>query len=221
MPFKDGSRPDVDAELDSAYLMPVEELFAGSVGYDRELKIIVIANSNSAEWSYTIPPKGDTMEETLAARRVCQEAAPSFKAFLEQRLRGPVSSKTDIVEALERLSTDDPRRLWKVIVASDGLQAAERAAGAVNLEQTTVTSANVSGLVKLAAPESDLPGLSGASFEFVTPVRDVGDHRFRNTLQSARLFWQEWIHAYASTAALESFEVTPQPLPGLDEGGCK
>ena len=99
MPFKDGSRPDVDAELDPAYLTPIVDLLADSVGYDRKLTIIVIANSNSAEWSYTIPRHGDTMEETLAARRVCRDAVPSFKAFLEQRLRGPVSSKTDIVEA--------------------------------------------------------------------------------------------------------------------------
>ena len=102
-----------------------------------------------------------------------------------------------------------------------GLQAASRAAGTVNLEQTKVTSANVFELVKLAAPESGLPGLSGANIEFVTPVRAVGDHRFRNTLQSTRLFWDAWMHAYAPTADLESFEVTPQPLSGLNEEGCK
>jgi hypothetical protein len=220
MPFVPGSQPDVDARIDPLYSVPVEDLFAQSIGYSRRLFVVVVSNSNSAAWSYDVPAKGETMDSTVGPRRLCKAAQGAFKAFLARSLRGPVSDKTDLVDAFERVSAADPHRTWRVIVASDGLQAAVRPSGKVNLEQNRVTSATVPDLVRLSAPESPLPGLADASIEFVLPARSVDDRHFANGLSSTRLFWDSWLSKYAPSSSVYSFETFPREFPG-ETGGCK
>ena len=86
------------------------------------------------------------------------------------------------------------------------------------MERERVTAENVDDMVRRAAPSQPLPGLEGASVQFVVPARAADDKRFANNLLSTRLFWERWLAKYAPTAKLLSFETYAQPWG--NGGGC-
>jgi hypothetical protein len=219
MPFVYGLPSDGGVRLDPEYLDSVLSVIEQSIGYNRKIHVALVANGASAAQDFEIPPAGDDMEDLLKSRSVCKVTMPSIRAFLNASLKGPESGYTDVVGALERLSSSDPNRTWQIVIASDGLQAAKRPMGTVNLEKNIVTDANVNQFVRLAGPNSPLTGLRGASIEFVVPVRAADDTRFANDVLSTRLFWSKWLTDYAPSAKLYSFETYAKPWN--DAGGCQ
>ena len=211
-----GSDPDVAARLDHAYLDQILELVSNSIDYDRAVFVVVVSNNNSATKLIQIPADGDDMPTHLAAREACRAAFPEVRKFLEESLRGPVSNTTDLVGALVRVSSAVPGHTLHVILGTDGLQATR---GSVNLEREHVTEANVDSLVERSAPAQGVPGLAGASVQFVLPVRLANDDRFANDLGSARLFWGAWLAKFAPSASIYNFETSVRSWG--DTGGCK
>jgi hypothetical protein len=208
--------------LDPVYVESIKSLCASQVTFGTQVFLANVSNGSSASRTFSVPPSGDSMPEVLKAREACKRTLAGIDAFFTASLHASVGSSTDLVDALERIPSDGSngsRPVWRVVFGSDGLVAASRPSGQVNLEKERVTPENVADLVRRSAPLEDLHSLDGASFQFVTPIREPGDRRFANDLGSTRMFWQAWLRRYAPTGSLFNFETSPRPWAG--ERGCK